>query len=611
MAISVNWVTGVITVPKADLTLVQSSPTEIRSLNLDAFRQELKTNEASEDGAPYTDTHSHVAPISVGGVALARVVEILEPYTVTFEDGQYAVNLIGANSNVGDRVNVNQVSVRSANSAGLTYSKEVEDQSFTDSRVWLDTTAGQSGTVFPIGTPGTPVSNLPNAKAIISARTLPKRLQFRGTMNTSGESLEDFNVRGSGTPLSEIVFDGSSTSNLVVENCEISGTMNGAAVFEGCSFGNTTQFAGRAERCGMTGPITLTLVGSSFIEFIDCHSDIPGTGAPTLDFGSDTNTQVSIRDYTGGLIVTNMTDSNSVASIDCISGRITIDSSCTAGTILVGGLAVLNDNSGPGCAVIRRSLDPVLSEQLAGYDEEIVIDAVSGVAGTIYPTGTASQPVDNLADAKTLAAAYGLTNLRIRGTLVLGATDNVDGFTIVGDNPLTSALVLTPGVSTAASEFRNIFLTGQLSGQFVARESYAQNITGIGDTSGPSLFYQCIFLEGVVQMASGQAGAQMGFTECYSGQPTDGGTGVVLDVNGYAGDCQFTDYRGDFSIINSTNAGARFRFGVESSVISMAASNTAGDFRFAGYGGLFKLSPTIGATITNQLNRGTSTGTIQ
>ena len=52
-------------------------------------------------------------------VTRGRVVEIINGYTVTFEDGQYAVNLTGANSNISDVANVNQVSIRAANSAGL------------------------------------------------------------------------------------------------------------------------------------------------------------------------------------------------------------------------------------------------------------------------------------------------------------------------------------------------------------------------------------------------------------------------------------------------------------------------------------------------------------
>jgi len=118
MAISVNWPTRIITVPKADTTLIQSSPTEIRELDIDDFRKALKDLE-DDEGMPFLDTHSHNTTVTVGGVTLARVVSIINGYTVTFEDGQYAVNLVGANSNLSDVTNVNQVSIRSANSAGL------------------------------------------------------------------------------------------------------------------------------------------------------------------------------------------------------------------------------------------------------------------------------------------------------------------------------------------------------------------------------------------------------------------------------------------------------------------------------------------------------------
>lgn len=118
MAITIDWGTLVINVPKADTTLIQASP-EIRQLDLNAFRLALKDLEDSEEGMAYPVTHNHNPPVTVGGVTLARVLEIINGYTILFEDGQYAVNLVGANSNVSDVTIVNQVSVRSANSAGL------------------------------------------------------------------------------------------------------------------------------------------------------------------------------------------------------------------------------------------------------------------------------------------------------------------------------------------------------------------------------------------------------------------------------------------------------------------------------------------------------------
>lgn len=117
MAISVNWATKVINVPQADLTPVSAG---VYSLDLNVLRLALKDLEDDATGMSFPTTHNHNGPVTVGGVTLSRVLEIINGYTVTFEDGQYAVNLFGANSNVSDVTNVNQVSVRSANSAGLT-----------------------------------------------------------------------------------------------------------------------------------------------------------------------------------------------------------------------------------------------------------------------------------------------------------------------------------------------------------------------------------------------------------------------------------------------------------------------------------------------------------
>jgi len=119
MAISIDWGTRVITVPKADLTLIDAGPPEIRELDLNDFHLWLRAAEWDPEGMPFLDTHNHNTEVLLGGVTYARIIEIINGYTVTFEDGQYVVNLVGANSNVLEVTNANQVSVRAANSAGL------------------------------------------------------------------------------------------------------------------------------------------------------------------------------------------------------------------------------------------------------------------------------------------------------------------------------------------------------------------------------------------------------------------------------------------------------------------------------------------------------------
>ena len=118
MAVSVDWITGVITVPRADMTLIQASP-EVRELDTTAFFDELKLLEASAEGMPWPDTQRHNLSYTISGITYAESLEIIPPYSVTFEDGTYAVSLKGTNNNIIDVANTNQVRILANNSAGL------------------------------------------------------------------------------------------------------------------------------------------------------------------------------------------------------------------------------------------------------------------------------------------------------------------------------------------------------------------------------------------------------------------------------------------------------------------------------------------------------------
>ena len=79
----------------------------------------LRSIEDDPDGMAYIAIVKNTTPLTVAGVTLARVVEIINGYTITFENLPYAVNIYGGNSNIADVVNKNQVSVNTANSAGI------------------------------------------------------------------------------------------------------------------------------------------------------------------------------------------------------------------------------------------------------------------------------------------------------------------------------------------------------------------------------------------------------------------------------------------------------------------------------------------------------------
>lgn len=116
MAISIDWATKIITVPQSDLTLLSPN---LYELDVDWFRLQLKNLEDSEEGMGFPDTHRHNTEVSLSGVTYARIVEIINGYTISFEDGPYTVKCVGANHNIADVKNVNQVSLIVGNSAGL------------------------------------------------------------------------------------------------------------------------------------------------------------------------------------------------------------------------------------------------------------------------------------------------------------------------------------------------------------------------------------------------------------------------------------------------------------------------------------------------------------
>ena len=139
------------------------------NLNTEAFKIAINDIEDSEEGVVQPQILNHNTKVLLGVIEYARVLEIINGYTVTFENASYVVNLIGSNNNILDVTNLNLVQVRSNNSAGLINLAEVQQGIFGDA-VHLDQLNGTAGTAYPIGTPIKPVSNVSDAVTIAAAR---------------------------------------------------------------------------------------------------------------------------------------------------------------------------------------------------------------------------------------------------------------------------------------------------------------------------------------------------------------------------------------------------------------------------------------------------------
>lgn len=370
MVTTIDWPNSIINIPRADLTLIQSVPTEIRQLNLDTFRLDLKDLEDGSQGMVWLRTHKHNAPVTVGGVVLSRVVQIINGYTITFEDGQYAVNLVGANSNVADVTNVNQVSIRSANSAGLQDLTTLLIAAF-NGQVALHPTLGQAGTDTPIGTRGTPVNNLDDAKAIGIKNGIAEILVL-GPLTLTDIDFTDtpFTFVGDNPVAVELEI----TSSVVVPQCQfknmtISGVLDGGSTLRDCNLLEVAFVEGFVIDCALNR--TVTLVPGQTASFFNCFSNIPGSGAkPTIDLGISGS--LAIRNYNGGLRIQNFAGPGNV-SIDMNAGVLLIDSTVTGGTITVRGTASVEDRSGPGATI---DIDHLMSREAMITDKDEIIGTV-------------------------------------------------------------------------------------------------------------------------------------------------------------------------------------------------------------------------------------------
>ncbi|MHA1661892.1 MAG: hypothetical protein ACTSWQ_00835 [Candidatus Thorarchaeota archaeon] len=341
MAVNIDWGDRIINVPKADMTLVQSVPTEIRQLNLNTFRLTLKSLEDDEEGMPFPDTHSHNTEVTVGGITLARVIEIINDYTITFEDGQYAVNLVGANSNVGDRINLNQVSVRSANSAGLIAIPEIEYASF-ESGVWVDVTSDNTGSLYPVGTPAYPSNNLTSVKEIADFRGFRRVFVVGDLILNQGLDYSGYEFIGTSHVQSTLTIEtAADVTNCVFKDLRVTGTLDGENELTNCIVEDVTYVSGHIHSSGLVG--TLTLAGNTPSLLSDCRTIDP-YDAPIIDMG-ESGQDLAMPNYSGTVTIKNLSGAN-YCGIGLLGGKVVLADTVTAGTIHCAGIGDLSDSVG-------------------------------------------------------------------------------------------------------------------------------------------------------------------------------------------------------------------------------------------------------------------------
>ena len=587
--ITIDWGTKVISVPKSSLTLIQSTPVEILELSINAFRLELKELEASLDGIVNLRTHNHNTEVLLGGIVYARIVEIINGYTITFEDGQYAVNLVGANSNIGDVVNVNQVSVRSQNSAGLISNQAIEFSSF-DGGVTIDvdnlTGKAVAGTVFPTGTRQAPVNNLIDLNLIATRRGLTQ-INVIGDLTLSNEASWDrYSFIGESQQKTTLQIN----TEADVTNCEyfdatIQGVLDGGSHIEQCIVDSVTYVDGDIFNCAI-GPSPVTLASGITATFYQCYTTVLGVETPTIDLGG--TGQVALRDYKGGMFFTNFTGDTS-HSIDLFSGQIKLDSTTiSGGTFVVRGIGKLIDENGiyipsgnwnsgtttSGVTIINELLN---TTNITRYlDRKVYVDTSSLINGD----GSSAEPFNNIVTCLDFAQENIITQIVSYNEITLDRTLNNCIFIGVGNKPIVNL----NNQNLSNCEFRNLSLRG----------IYSNSIEGLSCELDSGLhldgFFENCGIKGNLHCG---ADSLVSLIDCYD--LVSGGTFPSISMDSHSGtttcELEIRNYSGSLDIKDCNTTGDTCTIEISQGAIFLENSNTDGNITIRGI-----------ATLVNQMS---------
>ena len=218
------------------------------------------------------------------------------------------------------------------------------------------------------------------------------------------------------------------------------------------------------------------------------------------------------------------------------------------------------------------------------YEQGVYVSN-SGTAGTAYPTGTAGDPVSNIADAVTIANNAGVKKLIILNNITIAATDVVDDFEIIGTHAIKSVVTIDNGADTVETTFQNCKVTGNMGGQAIFRECVIEDLNNVR-----GIMFQCM-LFGNIQFNGGQP---VHILSCYSGAGLST-LPPVIDYTSAVTDLIIRDWSGPIKFENNTN-NINTCFDYNTGVMILDASMTTGTFSITGAGGSIQ-DNSVGATI--------------
>lgn len=466
---------------------------------------------------------------------------------------------------------------------------------YQNGSVWIDTVNGVAGTV--VGANGTitnPVNSIADAKTIADGINLRRFHSLPGTTFTLATSFDGYELLGENYT---VALGGQSLSGTFFEGASVTGDDDGAnpvtTVYRDCEMQGNALGKHSLHDCSIGGDMALVEAADYFWD--ECYSAVAGTGSPSVDFQAEAETKnLSNRHYSGGMEYKNFGNTGTHTSSIEGFGQVILNASCAGGTLAIRGTFDLTDNASGAVTlsedarltsskIVDETWDEVLTgathnitnssgrrlrqiQENLGYEGGAVwIDTINGVAGTEgFENGTVDNPVDNIADANTLASSLGLAIFHVApGSSITFAASQISqlfngfGWTLgLGGQAIDGTTILNATVSgvgtstTTAPQFReclfgvttvppciqnycqyNSTITLGSDGDYFFNDGRS----GVAGAGSPVIDYNSIGSSSTVNIRSwsgGLAGINIAATTVSSWEFTNGGTAQVTGTGG-------------------------------------------------------------------------------
>jgi len=333
-----------------------------------------------------------------GGTRVGITIKLINGWRIKFEDrtgpdwticNVRGGNLVAVDEN-GDAIfpiapsAYVTATLTASSSATLQEELDIQHSSFGGC-VTIDVINGVSGTTFPTGTSRQPVNNLANAKTIANTNGFTCLNIIGNITFTSGQNIDGFEIEGENTMFTTIIINsGCSTDNTEFNRATLQGTLDGYVQIHNCSILTLNGLKGEIHDSAILGDISLSGTDSEVVNFFRCISAMSGVGLVNIDMNGD-GPAINLKGHIGSIKIKNKSGASKICA-EFISGRISFDSTVTAGDVLLRGVGFIYENLATGITlntdglVVGKSIEftkkiqegrwKILNNQLIIYDND-------------------------------------------------------------------------------------------------------------------------------------------------------------------------------------------------------------------------------------------------